>query len=282
MSDDTPSGQDADAIYITRTPEELEKRRQEAMKASVLPGQPNKKRFVGDIRRSSGSEVPLWLISFTDVVALMLTFFVLLFSMSHPKEDAWTEMKMALIDQFASFYSEPLFQGRLDFIDLRMTAFQEALDLSYLETLLNTAVTENKSLSDIKLTNQGTHLVLSFPEKLLFSSGDDTITKTGDEAIFALTGVLSGIANRIEIIGHADPTPISGNAKFKSNWELSLSRALSVAGRIRDKGYDRSLRVIGASSGRYGDISDSFSESERKALSRRVDIVLMEDDGRKL
>ncbi|MFP4387114.1 MAG: flagellar motor protein MotB, partial [Alphaproteobacteria bacterium] len=49
------------------------------------------------------SRVPLWLITFTDVMALMLTFFVLLYSMSSPQEEKWKEMTRGLTQKLNAF-----------------------------------------------------------------------------------------------------------------------------------------------------------------------------------
>lgn len=266
---------DPDAVYVTR---DKAKDEEESDGNDV----PRKPRALPKRRPKEVSIVPLWLISFTDVMALMLTFFVLLFSMATPKKEEWQELKSALVDQFSQYYSQPFFKGRLDLIDLRMSLFAQALDLSYLRNLLEENLSKDKSLKSIRITQQDKHLVLSLPENLLFTSGKDQLKENGRDALFSITSILSGISNRIEIVGHADPTPLSRNSKFSSNWELSLSRALSVSKELRSNGYGREMKIRGASSGRFSAIDSALSENDRKKLSRRVDIVIMEDDGDKL
>ena len=56
-------------------------------------------------RKEQEDEAPLWLITFTDIMALMLTFFVLLYSMSIPEVKKWEELTSSINKGFSKFYS---------------------------------------------------------------------------------------------------------------------------------------------------------------------------------
>ena len=102
----------------------------------------------------------------------------------------------------------------------------------------------------------------------------------GKRALFSLGGLLARIRNRIEIVGHSDPRPITNeSAQYASNWELSLARAASVANILSQVGYRREVTARGMSSARYDELPASMPEQKRLDLSRRVDIVVMRDDG---
>ena len=131
------------------------------------------------------------------------------------------------------------------------------------------------------IIQQPKRLVLSLPSDILFESGQAEIGVDGQRAIFALGNILSRIKNRIEVIGHSDPQPIvNAGGPFSSNWALSLSRALSVASSLNAAGYKRPVIVRGLASARYDELSESLPEEQRLDLSRRVDLVIMKDDGR--
>jgi len=83
------------------------------------------------------------------------------------------------------------------------------------------------------------------------------------------------------VVGHTDPRPVRGGA-FASNWELSLARAANVAAVLENVGYKRAITVRGHASARYYDLPETMSNQERLDLSRRVDVVVMEDDGKRL
>lgn len=223
---------------------------------------------------------PLWLITFTDIMALMLTFFVLLYSMSVPEVEQWEEVTSSINKGFSKFYSPEQFAGSQDTISIEKVDRSEALNLNYLGSLIEAKIEENPSLKEVVVINATDRLIISMPEDLLFEAGQDQVKIQGKRALFALGGLLARIRNRIEIAGHSDPRPITNqNSKFSSNWELSLSRAAQVSNILSQVGYRRDMIARGMSSARYDELPSNISEQQRLDLSRRVDIIVMRDDG---
>jgi len=233
-------------------------------------------------RRAEGEEqsTSLWLITFTDIMALMLTFFVLLYSMSQPLEEDWKEITRGLHSQFTRTYAAPELKGPQDSVNIDKIDFSKAQDLSYLNSVLANLISRDQRLKNIVLIPQSDHLIASVPQELLFESGQAEVSAKGKQVLFSLGNAMTRIKNRIEIIGHTDPRPIQ-NARqdVSSNWELSLARAGHVAAVLRNAGYERPVIVRGLSSARYEDLPEEMNEEERLSLARRVDIMIMEDDG---
>lgn len=237
-----------------------------------------KNRRVGDRTETSSH---MWLLSFTDVMALMLTFFVLLFSMSNPKKEQWEKFTNEVQQNFNRFQGRPLNRGAQDTVNIAKVNYSKALNLKYLEAIISNLLEEDPALSKIRLIPNGANLIISLPQDLLFNAGQASVGEQGNKALFSLASTLSRIKNRIEVVGHTDPRPVrQGN--FKSNWELSLARAANVAGVLENVGYSRDITVRGHASARYNDLPSTIDMQERLDLSRRVDIVVMEDDGKSL
>ncbi len=234
------------------------------------------------IKEKKSGKSFMWLITFTDVMALMLTFFVLLFSMSEPKREEWTEITSTLNSEFGAFFGNKFEQGMIDDINIERIELNQALDLQYLKFVMKETLSKEPLLKNVSLIPQYDSLIISLPENLLFSSGSAKLTTDGKNAVYAIAGVLGKLGNRIEIMGQADPRPVSKNNQYKSNWDLSMARAIKVAALLHDKGYDKNIRVLGLSSGRYDELPEKWSEKDKLDLSRRVDIAVMEDDGRKI
>lgn len=233
------------------------------------------------IRKTDGdkSKVPLWLITFTDVMALMLTFFVLLYSMSSPQEEKWEDITNALTYKSNAFDAAAFNAGSQDVISLDKIDKTRALEIGYVKVLI-AGLLKQRNIENVLLIENEKRLVVSLPSELLFKSGKADMGAEGKKIIFELGGVLSRVKNRIEVIGHSDPRPITAAAgTFATNWELSLARATSVSRVLRDVGYDRDMTVRGVSSARFDELPEDLPEDERYALSRRVDIVVMDDDG---
>lgn len=117
-------------------------------------------------------------------------------------------------------------------------------------------------------------LVITFVAEILFNSGKDKL-KTGS---FPLLDKVATVLqknvpeNRIGIEGHTDNAPIK-HSGWKSNWELSAARALSVLHYIERKGVEpQRLSAIGY--GEYHSV-DSNETAEGKQKNRRVEIVIL-------
>lgn len=238
-------------------------------------------RRAGDIHQQEQGAA-IWLVSFTDVMALMLTFFVMLFAMSEPEKEQWSDVMLSLESELNSYYGPALNQGPQETINLAKIDLDRALDIGYLTLLVREIVDGNDALSDAVINREHDHMVISLPDNLLFDGGSAEPKDAGLRALYALGGPLTRIKNRIEVVGHADPRPVGErNEAYDSNWDLSLARALNVAAVLENVGYDKHITVQGFSDGRYKDIGNNMPEDQRLALSRRVDIVVMNHDGSK-
>ena len=160
-----------------------------------------------------------WLLTFTDLSALMLTFFVLLFSMSSIDDRQWQN----LIDALSSR------QTGLQEVTLALPTSDQALDevgegehhLAQ-AAVLKEQIAANEALTGARVRQDADRLVVSMPGDLLFASGAVAMGATGKQAVFALAGVLRNLRNVIEVAGHADPN--QPGRSYPSNWELRTDR----------------------------------------------------------
>lgn len=215
-----------------------------------------------------------WLVTFADLTALMLTFFILLFSMSEVESSTWE----AVVDSFkqqlnASKSGQDQSSGEPD--EVTRIIITQSTDLDYLNTLIIGKIRDHPLLSRSILTRIDDGLVISLPSDALFEVGSATLTEAAGEAAGLLVEVLGLVGNRIDIHGHSDPTPINGG-EFVSNWELSVGRALSLASMLLGAGLDKDIAAFGFADSRYTDISGEFTEEQRLSLGRRVDVVIRE------
>jgi chemotaxis protein MotB len=84
--------------------------------------------------------------------------------------------------------------------------------------------------------------------------------------------VLRKRPNVSEVAGHA--VPGKPQARYPSNWELSLRRASSVAAALRSAGYEGGVVARGYGDAQFGALSEDLPAERRNALARRVDIVI--------
>lgn len=214
-----------------------------------------------------------WLLTFTDIMALMLTFFVLLFSMSNPKTEKWSPVVTALGSEFNTKYSDKDQASILNQHSIQRKAFDRGLNLGYVVTILKTMAEQDEVLAQMQVYQQGQKIVISLPSEFLFPSGEADLTKDAKASLVKMGRVLKNLKNKVEIIGYADPNPIA-TEKFPSNWSLSLMRAENVATFLTYTGYPHDLSVSGTGDGQFMTAPKEWPLEKRHAYARRIDLII--------
>jgi len=98
------------------------------------------------------------------------------------------------------------------------------------------------------------------------------ITKTS-ELLRKVGSLIKKVSNKIRIEGHTDNTKVDARSKYKTNWELSTARAMSVLNYLSANGAnEKRLELVGYS--QYRPIEKNTTP-EGRAYNRRVDIVIV-------
>lgn len=213
-----------------------------------------------------------WMVIFTDLVSLMLTFFVLMFSMSSVQVDRWKEMVDALSQTLNPAHEKaetpPAAQYNI------ATLFRKrAVNLDYLGAVLGDMVTQDPVLARGHILGLEDRLIVALPGDGIFDPGGATLSERGRQALFVLGGMLRNVGNQIGVNGYTDGTP-PADGSYPSNWELSLARAVVVANSLKRSGYTDDIIAYGYADSRNGQLSD-LPADQRVALARRVDIVIL-------
>jgi chemotaxis protein MotB len=127
----------------------------------------------------------------------------------------------------------------------------------------------------LDLRREARGLVISLPQAVLFASGDDRISPAAFPMVSQIAAVLRDIQNKVTLVGHADAIPIH-NQRFKSNWELSAARSLNLLALLAAQyGIDESRLSI-QSYGSYSPKNSNETENGR-AENRRVEILILNE-----
>ena len=213
-----------------------------------------------------------WLVTFTDMVLLVLTFFVLLFSMSSVKGDEWEKMIDAL--------SQALNPTRVEDVakptarhNIATASLKRSTNLDYLSSVLEETVGADAALAETSIERMEDYMIVMLPGDLLFAPGRAVLSDKARQMLFSLGGVLRNVDNEVMVNGHSDPVRPAGG-EYNTNWDLSLSRAVVVANAIRQAGYTQEIVASGYADARYAELPN-MPEAARRALGRRVDILIM-------
>ena len=223
-----------------------------------------------------------WLVTFSDLVMLLLTFFVLLLSMSSMDTKKLKSM-------FAHFKGAT---GALEFSGMRgvhdLTGFIKkyrdtqgllVIDPDLVKELLLPSMEAEDQLKSklkefeeaLKILDDNRGIVLSIQEDLIFDPGESRIKREVFPILEAISRAIDSSTNDILIMGHTDNIPIK-NEQYDSNWELSAARGLSVLDYfVKNRGLSPSRFTVGG----YGPSRPLLPNStpKNRATNRRVEII---------
>lgn len=248
---------------------------------------------------------PAWMATFSDLMNLLLCFFVLLFSMSSIDAAKFEQVVASFNETFSVFsggataigdgilISNGVSQlneldeyinstGKMDegqIVDDDVAAVKEKMEEAQLEESeqlaeqIQEAVDEKELGSEIDIEFTSQYVQLTLKGALLFDSGSTLLKEEAKPVLDQVGLVLERYAGgTIEIEGHTDNVPMSG-AKYSNNDELSSGRALSVFDYLLSVTNLDPANIKHAGRGEYVPIADN-STPEGRTRNRRVEIKI--------
>lgn len=227
-----------------------------------------------------------WMLTFSDLLTLLLTFFVLLLSMSSLNELRLKEVFGSLQGAVGAFEKGAEVEvGRQPLILHRRLPgktgselaeiseqLRKALDLDTPKDFAKTMKIENTEI-DIRADEKGA--IVAIPHSILFPSGQAELQENGKRALSLLGPVLRSFNNLISVDGHSDDRPPTSDL-YPTGWELSMARALSVLHYLvnHENLLPQRFTAVGYGSTRPLEANDT---AKGRAANRRVEIVLIRE-----
>jgi chemotaxis protein MotB len=118
-------------------------------------------------------------------------------------------------------------------------------------------------------------VAISLPQAVLFPAGKAEVNASALPVVAQIADILREIPNKISVGGHADPEPIH-NRLFKSNWELAAARSLSLLDLLTTRFGIAESRFSIASYG-SNDPRNSNDTPAGRASNRRVEILILDE-----
>jgi len=216
-----------------------------------------------------------WLLTYADLITLLMVFFVLLFSMSHTDVQKFK----ALAQSLHSALSTSVFSGSQPVVItgdnggqsnslVEEQNFQKIT--SIVKQFTDSASIPQKQVSTAK-TKDGISVTVS--GALLFYNGTDQIKPDGIQLLQQLNTYLASLANGIRIEGHTDDISVQ-NAQYPTNWELSAARAVSVVRYFIDTGRLAPKRLSAVGYGQFQPIVPNDTRDHREQNRRAVIVIL--------
>jgi chemotaxis protein MotB len=229
----------------------------------------------------SGQE---WLVTYSDMVTLMLCFFVIMFN---PDETTQAQMEQIATSRRvggtgAMAGGLTLSAGRSADLGNTVMSLPSMEKGRSMGTALRKAVSvfspEIRS-NKIRVTHDERGLVITLASDAFFNPASARINIESTREIllrlgtFLASGELVGRKFRIE--GHTDMVDVDPSGPWQDNWELSAARSISILHFLADLGIDeKRFQVAG-----FADTAPIASNdtNEGRAYNRRVDVIILDD-----
>lgn len=227
---------------------------------------------------AGGSSVSEWMTTYSDLVTLLLCFFVLLFSFSVIDAKKFEAIirsfqgSLSVLDSGKTidedqYISQALQSNRL------LREQQEAESMEWLYRQLDEYIQQNNLEGTVVLGVEERGLLIRFKDQVLFDSGKAVIRKDGEPIVQSIGEILKQNDRAIRVEGHTDNVPMH-SLLYPSNWELSTARAVNVVKFFIEKVGIAPTRLSAAGYSEYHPIADNDT-AENRQKNRRVDVVIL-------
>ncbi len=223
---------------------------------------------------------PLWMVTFSDLVTLLLTFFVLLLSMASMDPVKFVQAKTSIKDSFGwrttaapKKYSVPIIPSppKAEF-----TPIPRETKVRYYKRI-KTDLEMTKLVESVEaIERDNDSIILRINESILFDKGQTALNPSSYPILRKVADIIRPLPMSMRIEGHTDNSP--AQSPQLSNWDISVNRAVSV---LRFYKRDKLFAIDRMSAVGYGSDEPAVpntTESNR-AKNRRVDFVLRSNRG---
>ncbi len=273
--------------------------------------------------KQADAGAPAWVMTFADLMSLLMCFFVLLLSFSQMDLEKFKQVAGSMKSAFgvqreikaddspkgtsmvAQEYSPgkpaptPVIEIRQSTIDetkqtveftdaetISEKEFDSIAETEYVPSLdsqtkedakkLIEALREEIELGLIQIEVESNRVMIRIKEKASFPSGTATLRGSFLPVLDKIREALADIHGMVIVAGHTDNIPIN-TSRFRSNWDLSAARAVSVVHELVEKGSLPKERFVVEGHGDAHPLVDN-SSSENRAINRRVELVVVKND----
>ena len=228
---------------------------------------------------------PAWVVTFADLMSLLLCFFVLMLSFSEMDRQKYKEVAGSLANAFGVQRKERVFESPKGTkiiaraFDMEKLATRDKEEIGkeqkkqITKAMKEAIEAKFQNLKDMIEIEAGEHqMVIRMMGEAAFDSGEARIRQEMLPLLKKIASLLKGTTGEIVIAGHTDNVPVSG-VKFRSNLQLSVERATRVTEFLLAQEAISPKRISAVGFGKYRPLTSNDTGEGRKR-NRRVEIII--------
>ena len=212
-----------------------------------------------------------WLLTYADMITLMLALFIILFAMSSLNKVKFQQFARDVSGGFDNQWAinQPPNGG-----ENGKQTFSSTSDIPSIQRELQRYVDQNHLQSRVQVRMDHRGLVITLlSDNSYYDSGSAQLRPETKKILNEVDVFLRKNDNLIRVEGNTDNVPIA-TSEYPSNWELSTARAVNVVRYLVEVDHLNPTRISAAGYGQFRPRTDN-STNERRQQNRRVDIVLL-------
>ncbi|HFE65158.1 MAG TPA: flagellar motor protein MotB [Caldithrix sp.] len=221
-----------------------------------------------------GGGAPGWMVTYGDLMSLLLCFFVLLVSFSSIEMAKFQKALGSLKGALGVLPRQETVFKQWEPVMPQLTDYEKKRTRKVISELRN--MVKGKGISK-NLTFEATDdgIIIRIDSPILYNSGEAEIKPRAFPILDKIMELTADWSNSIRIEGHTDNIPIH-NSQYPSNWELSTARALSVLRYFLHSGKIEPQQLAAVGYGKYHPLVPNTT-AENRAKNRRVEIYIVAD-----
>ena len=235
---------------------------------------------------------PPWVVSFSDMMTLLLCFFILLFAASSVQKDKFKRIVDSLTDAFGGAKTDKILdkeEFNIEHIMINKEEISEEynnkevqkiihLEMLNIKKQVKKLILKNNLKEKVSVDIGARGTVITLSDVILFNPGRANMNQQGQKVMEKIFTILKQFNYHMRVEGHTDNIPIH-TAQYPSNWELSTARACEIVRYLIKKGMNP--QILSAEG--YAEFRSLVSNntSTGRAKNRRVEIIYVQEEMKK-
>lgn len=192
-------------------------------------------------KRNNEHSSASWTLTFVDLLSLMLTFFVLLFSMSTVKSAGWDSLVETMSEQFSSKKAQI---AKTPEDTKSQTQQSKGLNPLYLVGILKSEFKDDPLFQGGHISVKNRKVIMSIPAANLFAPLEHTIDAELEKKMVGIGIKLAQLPNSVIIAAYTAKTE-TVSTPYRNSREKAIARARSVAASVNNRGYNGHMTIVG-------------------------------------
>jgi chemotaxis protein MotB len=172
-----------------------------------------------------------WMISFADLLSLLLVFFILIYASTYQEKITWKSLTSSIDSRFKAINNR--------------TSYARYLDLDYLEKVIKSDIKNFLPDAKVIIILEENRLLINIAEDNLFKAYSHDLSNEGAQILTIIGQNIAGIANKIEVNCVSSQNDLKLDNAYTNNLIESLTKGLIITGEFKKMGYESPISTFG-------------------------------------